>query len=49
MQGGSNLNYIFYQTKTKFSNTGDALINKSLINYTPQIFPFQGNYKTLKI
>lgn len=31
MQGGSNLNYIFYQTKTKFSNTGDALINKSLI------------------
>ena len=25
------MNYIFYQTKTKFSNTGDALINKALI------------------
>ncbi len=25
------MNYIFYQTKTKFSNTGDALINRSLI------------------
>ena len=26
------MNYIFYQTKTNFSNTGDALINQSLIN-----------------
>jgi len=26
------MNYIFYQTKTKFSNTGDALINKALID-----------------
>lgn len=26
------MNYIFYQTKTMFSNTGDALINKSLIS-----------------
>lgn len=25
------MNYIFYQTKTKFTNTGDALINKALI------------------
>lgn len=25
------MNYIFYQTKTKFSNTGDALINSALI------------------
>lgn len=26
------MNYIFYQTKTKFSNTGDALINNSLLS-----------------
>lgn len=26
------MNYIFYQTKTKFSNTGDALINKAFID-----------------
>lgn len=26
------MNYIFYQTKTMFSNMGDALINKSLID-----------------
>lgn len=25
------MNYIFYQTKTKFSNSGDALINRALI------------------
>lgn len=25
------MNYIFYQTKTKFTNTGDALINRALI------------------
>lgn len=25
------MNHIFYQTKTKFTNTGDALINKALI------------------
>ena len=25
-------NYIFYQTKTKFTNTGDVLINKALID-----------------
>lgn len=26
------MNYIFYQTKTKFINTGDALINKALLD-----------------
>lgn len=26
------MNYIYYQTKTKFINTGDALINKALID-----------------
>ena len=26
------MNYIFYQTKTKFTNTGDALINKALLD-----------------
>lgn len=26
------MNYIFYQTKTKFTNTGDALINNSLLS-----------------
>ena len=26
------MNYIYYQTKTKFTNTGDALINKTLLN-----------------
>lgn len=26
------MNYIFYQTKTNFSNTGDSFINKSLIS-----------------
>lgn len=25
------MNYIYYQTKTKFTNTGDALINKTLL------------------
>ncbi|MBE6727642.1 MAG: polysaccharide pyruvyl transferase family protein [Ruminococcaceae bacterium] len=28
----TKMNHIFYQTKTKFTNTGDALINNGLIN-----------------
>ena len=30
------MNYIYYQTKTKFSNTGDALINHALISQLRQ-------------
>lgn len=37
------MNYIYYQTKTKFINTGDALINKALIDILREYGKLQCN------
>lgn len=41
---GDTMNHIFYQTKTKYNNTGDALINKALIEALRTYGQIYANY-----